>query len=378
MNIAVLCYHRVGGSGIVAFEIGCALSQRNHTIHFVGIEPPFRFGKKGCDRLRFHKVDIYECPVFDYTPYILAMASQLSELIIEEKIDVVHSHYALPHAVAAHLARDISGRPVRCVTTLHGTDVTMVGADPRLKSVTRHTILTSDVVTAVSSFLKDETEAIFDIPPGKISTVYNFVNTTFFNPGLKSQFDIDKGDKAIVVHMSNLRPVKAPLDVIRIFHKLLGKVHRPLELWIVGEGPMLGGMKDFAAALGIAGRVRFLGARTDVGPLLANADLFLLPSEQESFGLAALEAMACGVPVVATRAGGLPEVIEDGVSGALFTKGDIEEGAERAAEILVDPELAGSIRAAALDTVNGKFREEPIIDCYERLYLGAPCPQPVR
>jgi len=151
-----------------------------------------------------------------------------------------------------------------------------------------------------------------------------------------------------------------------------------LELWIVGEGPMLGGMKDFAAALGIAGRVRFLGARTDVGPLLANADLFLLPSEQESFGLAALEAMACGVPVVATRAGGLPEVIEDGVSGALFTKGDIEEGAERAAEILVDPELAGSIRAAALDAVNGKFREEPIIDCYERLYLGAPCPQPVR
>jgi len=383
MNIAVLCYHRVGGSGIVAFEIGCAMSQRGHTVHFVGIEPPFRFGKAGCDRLRFHKVNIYECPVFDYTPYILATASQLSEIIAAEKIDVIHSHYALPHAVAAHLARDISGRQVRCITTLHGTDVTMVGADPSLKSITRHTLLVSDVVTAVSHFLRKETETIFDVPSGRIYTVYNFVNTAFFNPGMKSQMETDKalsdkGDKAVVLHMSNLRPVKAPLDVIRIFRKLLERVHRPLELWIVGEGPLQGQMRDFAAALGIAGSVRFFGARNEVGPLLANADLFLLPSDQESFGLAALEAMACGVPVVATRAGGLPEVIEDGVSGALFDKGDIEAGAERAAEILVDRDLAESMRAAAFEIVNGRFREDAIIDRYEQLYTGAPCRETVR
>ena len=377
MNIAVLSYHRVGGSGVVAYEIGSAMAcKKGHTVHFLGLEPPFRFGENGCHRLRFHRIDLFDCPVFDFTPYILAMASQLSDVIREYDIDVIHSHYALPHAVAAQMARDMSGRKAKCVTTLHGTDVTMVGSHPSMKNVTRHTIENSDVVTAVSHYLRNEAEKTFGVSRGKIQTVYNFVNTRFFNPELKGGMNVDKKGRDVVLHMSNLRPVKAPLDVVRIFHGIDRRLNRPLELWVVGEGPMESEMTQLAASLGIDDRVRFFGARKGVGPLIANADLFLLPSEQESFGLAALEAMACGVPVVATSAGGLPEVIDDGVSGLLFEKGNVDDAVEKATRLLSDTELHKNIRDAGLKSVVEKFNLDRIVQEYEDLYRSSPnCPR---
>jgi len=371
MNIAILNYHSVGGSGVVAYEIGSAMAEKKgHQVHFMGLAPPFRFKEDFSNKLRFHRVSLREYPVFDFTPYTLALASQLAEVIEVHNIDVIHSHYALPHAVAALLARDILGRKVKCVTTLHGTDITVVGAHPSMKNITRYAIQNSDVVTAVSRYLKEETETTMGIAPGKIQTVYNFVNTRFFNPGLKGTMHIDKKDRTAVLHMSNLRAVKGPVDVIRIFHGLTRALDRPLELWIVGEGPLQSEMATMASSLGIEDHVRFFGTCSIVGPLIANADLFLMPSRQESFGLGALEAMACGVPVVASRAGGLPEVIDDGVTGLLFEKGNVNDAVEKASRLISDTELCDNIRGAALRSVEQKFNADTIIQQYEDLYLN--------
>ncbi|MCX6584117.1 MAG: N-acetyl-alpha-D-glucosaminyl L-malate synthase BshA [Candidatus Aminicenantes bacterium] len=374
MNIVILCYHRIGGSGVVAYEIGRAMAEeRGHTVHFMGLEPPFRLKDDDSGRMQFHKVQVKEYPVFDYQPYDLALASQLSILIKHFRIDVIHSHYALPHAVSALLARDISGKKsVRCVTTLHGTDITVVGAHPGMMDITRYAIEKSDVATAVSNSLVRDSEMVLGVTPGKIKTVYNFVNPKFFNPSLKPG-DCENGkNKIIILHVSNLRAVKRPLDVIKIFHGIYKAMEgrRPVELRVVGEGPLQYEMMDEVEKLGLESHVQFLGVRSNIGAVMACCQLLLLPSQQESFGLAALEAMACGVPVAASRVGGLPEVIDDGRSGVLFTVGNTDEAAEKAVKLLKDRELYDAVRLAGIDTALEKFAMNKIVDQYEALYRG--------
>ncbi len=370
MNIAILSYHRIGGSGIVAYEIGRAMAEeRGHNVHFIGLEPPFRLKDRYNDKIQFHKVWLKEYPVFDFQPYAMALASQLSEIIIRENIDIIHSHYALPHAVSALLAKDISGRDVKCVTTLHGTDITVVGAHPTMMNITKYAIEKSDAVTAVSNSLIRDSESRLGIEKGKIKCIYNFVNTEFFNSGLNT--DIAKEmDKRIIMHVSNLRPVKSPGDVIRIFHKLEEEMQDQLELWIVGEGPLQYEMISLTEELKIREKVRFIGICSNLGGLIASSDLMILPSREESFGLVALEAMACGVPVLASRVGGLPEVIEDGVSGFLFGHGNVDEAAEKGLRILKGKNYYDGIVKEGLKTANEKFSMKKIVTQYEELYLS--------
>jgi N-acetyl-alpha-D-glucosaminyl L-malate synthase BshA len=369
MNIAILCYHRIGGSGIVAYEIGRAMAEeKGHTVHFMGLEPPFRLKDSDSEKMKFHGVCVKEYPVFDFQPYSLALASQLSTIIKRYGIDVIHSHYALPHAVSALLARDISGKPVKCVTTLHGTDITVIGAHPSMTDITRYAIEKSDVVTAVSNSLVKDTEKKLGITPGKIKTVYNFVNPKYFNPSLRPTDCEGREDKTVILHISNLRAVKRPLDVIKIFHGIYKAMDQPMELRIVGEGPLQYDMEVLVEKLGIERHVRFMGVRSDIGVVIACADLLLLPSQEESFGLAALEAMACGVPVVASRVGGLPEVIDDGRSGFLFSVGNTDEAAEKAVKLLENLEAYYSVQKEALKDAEQKFGMTKIVDQFEALY----------
>ncbi|MBN2534884.1 MAG: N-acetyl-alpha-D-glucosaminyl L-malate synthase BshA [Spirochaetales bacterium] len=370
MKIAILNYHTIGGSGIVAYEIGRVMAEeRGHEVHFVGLEPPFRLEENLHKNLHFHRIWIHEYPVFTYPPYTLALVSQLAEIIKIHNIDVIHSHYALPHAIAAILARDVSKRKVTCVTTLHGTDITIVGAHPAMKMITCYAIEKSDVVTAVSHFLKKETERIFNVCTGKIECVYNFINPRTFNPEMRSNKE-DNSEKKIIMHISNLRPIKRPLYVIRIFHKMLKAKAMPMELWVIGDGPGKTDMMIMAEELSIQDKVKFLGVKHPVGPLIARADLMLIPSVTESFGMAALEAMACGVPVVATNTGGIPEVIEDGVSGLLFDLEDIDGAADKAISLLTDKTLSSRIREQGINVAFEKFDYIKIIEKYEKLYMG--------
>lgn len=376
MNIAILCYHKIGGSGIVAYEIGRAMAEdKGHTVHFMGLEPPFRLKEDDSDNMRFHRVNVKEYPVFDFQPYSLALASQLSTLIKRACIDVIHSHYALPHAVSALLARDISGKKkLKCVTTLHGTDITVVGAHPSMMDITRYAIEKSDVVTAVSNSLVRDSETKLGITPGKIKTVYNFINPKFFNPSMRPPDCLERRGKVALLHISNLRAVKRPLDVITIFFKIFEAMGgtcngMPLQLHVVGEGPLQYEMINLAEKLGIEDHVKFLGVRGDIGRVIACSNLMLLPSREESFGLVALESMACGIPVVASSVGGLPEVIEDGRSGLLFPVGDTDAAAEKAVKLLSDRPLYDSMKKEAQKTAMEKFDMNKIVDQYEALYM---------
>jgi len=369
MNIAILNYHRVGGSGVVAYEIGRAMAEeRGHRVHFIGLEPPFRLRDNFFDCVTFHKVDLQEYPVFDYQPYSLALASQLSEIILKYNIDVIHSHYALPHAVSALLAREISGKKVKLVTTLHGTDITIIGAHPSMMNISRYAITQSDVVTAVSNSLKKDTEEKLGIKKGKIHTIYNFINTEDFNPGLKKVDLSFCRDTIMILHISNLRPVKAPLDVIRIFHGISQRVDKQVRLCIFGEGPLQSEMVKLSEELGISDQVNFLGIFHNLGALIATSRLMLLPSLQESFGLVALEAMACGVPVIASRVGGLPEVINDGVDSCLFELGNLDEAIEKSVRLLEDTTGYQQMSKNAVHTATSKFSRVEIINQYEKLY----------
>lgn len=369
MKIVILCYHRIGGSGIVAYEIGRAMAEdKGHEVHFMGLEPPFRLKDNRSAKMKFHKVHVKEYPVFDYQPYDLALASQLSTLIKRCGIDVIHSHYALPHAVSALLARDISGLPVKLVTTLHGTDITVVGAHPSMTEITCYGIRKSDVVTAVSDSLAQDTAKKLCTCRGCIKTVYNFVNPRYFHPGLRQPRAANKKDKFILLHASNLRAVKRPLDVIEIFNHVYKKLGNRVELQIVGEGPLQYDMINRVDELGIEKYVRFLGVRSDIGTAIASADLLVLPSQQESFGLVALEAMACGVPVIASRVGGLPEVIDNGRTGMLFDVGNTQEAAQRALDLIEDKERYLYVQQQALQDATTKFAMEKIVDQYEALY----------
>ena len=369
LNIGVACHSTYGGSGIVASELGLALAERGHQLHFVSHSLPFRV-PHGQENTSFHEVDVTSYPLFKYPPYTLALATKLLDIHRRQALDLVHVHYAIPHAISAWLflqMLEAEDRP-RVITTLHGTDITLVGLDPSFFEITRFSLDRSDAVTAVSDYLAEETRSQFQ-PRGPVDVIPNFIDSELFRPDLRdeclrSRFVPPGG--LLLGHLSNFRPVKRVLDVIRAFDIL----HRSLSvhLLMIGEGVDLEPARNLVEELGLSQHVTFLGAVLDVARYLAQLDLFMLPSEYESFGLAALEAMSCGVPVVTSRAGGLPEVVEDGVAGLLCKVGDPECLAQTAFEILQDEERRSEMGRAARRSAVERFPRDRVVDQYEAYY----------
>ena len=370
LNLGIVCHPAYGGSGVVASELGLELAARGHHVHFFSHSLPFRV-PDAHPNTYFHEVEVTSYPLFKYPPYTLALATKLAEVCRKQPLDVLHVHYAIPHAVAAWLCTQMlpPGQRPATITTLHGTDITLVGLDNSFFEITRFSLDQSDGITAVSDQLAGETLRLFSTGrPVKI--IPNFVDSNKFTPELRSQSRrsaFARPGEFLLGHISNFRPVKRVLDVIRTFHIL----HRslPAHLMMIGEGVDLEPARNLAAELGILEHVTFMGPVDRVPEVLSQLDLFLLPSEYESFGLAALEAMACGVPVVASRTGGLPEVIEDGKCGYLCEVGDVRTMAERAAELLGDKQKITRFSAAARERARNEFEPSRIVDIYEDFYL---------
>jgi len=366
MNIGITCYPTYGGSGVVATELGKALAERGHSVHFISYALPMRLsGYVG--NLMFHEVEMSSYPLFDFPLYTLALASKMVEVTRYEKLDILHCHYAIPHAASAYLARQmLKPTPIKIVTTLHGTDITLVGLEPSFLPVMRLSIEESDGVTAVSRFLKEKTITNYGINKA-IEVIPNFVDIHKYartpNPDVQSQC-APHGEK-ILVHTSNFRPVKRVPDVIRIFHKVLEKIESRLIL--VGDGPERSICEHLTRELGIHERVKFLGRQPDFIDVLSSADLFLMPSQSESFGLSALEAMACEVPVISSSVGGLPELNLHGQTGYIAEIGDVDRMARYAIELLSNPAkhrlFAQASRARALE-----FDSAKVITQYEQMY----------
>jgi N-acetyl-alpha-D-glucosaminyl L-malate synthase BshA len=372
MNVGIICYASMGGSGIVATELGQALADRGHDVHVISADQPFRLGTFH-PGLVFHQVNTPSYPLFREPQYVLSLTNTVVQVAREQGLDIIHAHYAVPHAVAAMLARQVlaaSGRAAapRVVTTLHGTDITVVGADSSYSEIVAYSIDQSDGVTAVSESLRAATYR--ELPVRRpIDVIPNFLDCQIYHR-------IDAGDLRrryaggdavrVVMHMSNFRPVKRIDTVVRVFARIGASM--PAVLLLAGDGPELATARRLARELGVAERVHFLGAQENVMPLLSMADLFLLPSEQESFGLAALEAMACEVPVVASNAGGLPELIDHGTTGFLHPVGAVEAMAESGMALLADSALHDRIAAAALRRVRQRFCAEKIVPMYEAHY----------
>ena len=369
MKIGITCYPTYGGSGAVATNLGLELAERGHEVHFISYDQPFRLAHFH-ERIFFHEVEMEDYPLFKHPPYSLALAVALHDAVRKHELDLVHVHYAIPHATSAWVACEMlkGERDLKIVTTLHGTDITLVGLHPSFQAITQFSILRSHGLTAVSDFLKRETVRDFSVPESRIEVVPNFVNTRIYRPGLEPchRATLAPDGEKIVMHISNFRPVKRVEDVVEIFARVLGEI--PSRLVLVGDGPDLPRARVKVEELGIRDRVVFLGEYTPVQELLSCSDLFLLPSMSESFGLAALEAMACGSPVVASRVGGLPEVIMDGETGYLCEAGDIDEMAAASIKILSDDkhrkELSDAGRAFAVK----HFSSECIVPQYEEYY----------
>jgi N-acetyl-alpha-D-glucosaminyl L-malate synthase BshA len=379
LKIGILCHPTYGGSGIVATELGLALAERGHHIHFVSHALPFRL-PEGHPNTFFHEVGVTTYPLFKYPPYSHVLSGTLVDLCRREMLDVIHAHYAIPHALCAYLCRQILGTSTpRIVTTLHGTDITLIGIDSSFREITRFGIQQSDAVTAVSEYLADATVSRFD-PGVDIRVIPNFIDPERFSPRLRSaerRARFAEPGEVLIGHLSNFRPVKRIPDVIRTFHRVQKKI--PARLLLMGEGVGVESAKYLAAELGLSERVLFLGPLTQVAEILAQLDLFLLPSEYESFGLAALEAMACGVPVVGTRTGGIPEVVEDGVSGLLCEVGDYPCMAARAIELLEHPSVAAAMGERARAEAVERYPQERVVERYEALYgevLAGPAGRP--
>ena len=372
MNIAIVCYASVGGSGIVATELAKSLSERGHAVHLVSSDAPFRLGEFHAG-LVFHRVATPAYPLFREPQYLLSLANRVVQLSREFRFDVVHAHYAIPHATAAYLARQIlaaGGGPVpKVITTLHGTDITLLGSDTSYSETVAFSIDQSDGVTAVSESLKAETYRVLSVRR-PIEVIPNFLDCDFHcrrpHPDLRARLcPPDRFDK-LVIHMSNFRPVKRADSVVRIFARVREQVRA--KLLLVGDGPDLDLALRVAREEGIEGAVEALGEQDQVVPLLSIADLFLLPSVQESFGLAALEAMACEVPVVASRVGGLSEVIEHGHNGFLHDPEDLDAMAASGIALLTDETLHAKMAGAAVRTAQGRFCVDRIVPRYERYY----------
>ncbi|BBM89143.1 N-acetyl-alpha-D-glucosaminyl L-malate synthase [Spirochaetota bacterium] len=364
----------MGGSGIIAHEIAHEMARRyGHTIHFVGLQPPYRMDQisnQCTDQVRFHKIILKPYDVFDFQPYVMALASQLSQLIKKYDIEIIHSHYAIPHALAGILAKQIANcTNVRTVTTLHGTDVTIVGSDVTMKPVTRYSILNSNYVVAVSQYLKDITVKLLDIPQEKIEVIPNFINPARLpNEPKCAQLYKDPMQKKLILHSSNLRKIKAPMDVIEIYDKMVKRGLKNSELAILGDGPYKKEMIARVAELGLTKHVLFLGERKVIYEELCKANLFLLPSRGEAFGLAALEAMACGVPVVAADMGGIREVIDHGLNSYLFSEGKLDEAAVLGMKLLNDIDLYNKISKQAILSSLSKFPIAKVMAAYENIY----------
>jgi N-acetyl-alpha-D-glucosaminyl L-malate synthase BshA len=368
MRIAIVCYPTFGGSGVLATELGKALAEKGHQVHFITYQQPVRLNEFNAN-IFYHEVRVTNYPLFDYPPYETALSSTMVDVISNNNIDLLHVHYAIPHASAAYLAKKIleeKGKKIPVITTLHGTDITLVGRDKTFAPVVAFSINQSDAITAVSQNLSDETYKIFDIKKD-IEVIHNFVDVNRFH---KKPFDafrkvIAPNGERILVHASNFRKLKRVQDVVRIFAEVNKKI--PGKLLFVGDGPERPVAEDLCRELNLCDEIRFVGRQEQMEEILAVADLFLLTSDYESFGLAALEAMAAGVPVISTNVGGLPEINLNGVTGFLSDVGDIKGMSEHAIEILQNDTVLKKFKANAAAQAK-KFDIHNIVPKYEALY----------
>jgi N-acetyl-alpha-D-glucosaminyl L-malate synthase BshA len=371
MKIGITCYPTYGGSGVLASELGKFLAKHGHEVHFITSTIPYRLQREFQERIYFHTVDMEPYPLFEHPPYDLALAAKMKDVFVSEGLDVLHVHYAIPHAISAYLAAQlIKPAPMPIVTTLHGTDITLVGQEKSFFDITRFGINESTVVTAVSDYLKRETERVFS-PAKPVERVHNFVDLALFR---HQAFGCHRSNFAspgqvVYIHVSNFRPVKRIPDVIRIFAKAREQVDGVLVL--VGEGPMLREAKELATQLGVQKHVRYLGKQLDIVSILGCSDVLLFPSEVESFGLAPLEAMACELPVVASDSGGIPEVVTHGVDGFLAPVGDIDAMAAHAVALGRDKELRAAMGKAGRRSAVTRFHPDLIVPRYEALYKRA-------
>jgi len=368
LNVGITCYPVAGGSGIVATELGIKLAERGHHVHFIAYALPFRL-QTFKPNLFFHEVDTVSYQLFKYPPYTLTLAAKMAEISCEYNLDVLHVHYAIPHATAAFLAKQLAGD--RCtpaiITTLHGTDITLVGADESFYDITRFSIQSSDGITAVSKYLADETVREFKIDK-HIEVIPNFIDSERFIPTTTccGRSEFAEPHEKLLCHISNFRPVKRASDVIEIFTRVSQKL--PARLLLIGEGPDTMLVRRAVKKNGLNGKVTFLGSQAKVEDILPLADLFLCPSEEESFGLAALEALACGVPVIGSAGTGLTEVVDHGVDGFLYPVADTKSMAEAAIDLLSNEFNLSEFKKRATERAHKEFNAEKVVDHYEQHY----------
>ena len=371
MKIGITCYPTYGGSGVVATELGIELAQRGHQVHFITYSPPFRLNDTQHPNICYHEVEVSNYPLFEYPPYDLALATRMAEVAEIYDLDLLHVHYAIPHSVSALLARQMlqkAGRRLPFVTTLHGTDITLVGADRSYLPITRFSIEESDGVTAISHYLRELTIKEFEVQ-NPIQVIWNFVNCDIYQRDVgarRRRLEFASPEERLLVHLSNFRPVKRLTDVIEIFDRVQQKL--PAKLLLIGDGPERSKAEWLAVKKGIHKRVIFVGKQDRVHEKLAMADVLLLPSQLESFGLVALEAMACEVVPVATRVGGVPEVVDHGETGFLAEVGDVDTMANYALELLTDEARLRAMGQEGRKRARARFCSENIIPQYENYY----------
>jgi N-acetyl-alpha-D-glucosaminyl L-malate synthase BshA len=369
MKIGIVCYPTFGGSGVVATELGMALADKGHEVHFITYNQPVRLDFIS-HNLHFHEVLLEEYPLFQYQPYELALSTKMVEVVEKHKLEVLHVHYAIPHAYAAYMAKQMlkeKGIHIKVVTTLHGTDITLVGSHPNYKTAVEFSINNSDVVTAVSKNLKETTNKLFNIKTA-IKVIYNFIDVEKYDSANQEEckrIALANPDERILTHVSNFRPVKRTEDVIRVFNKVQKEI--PAKLLMVGDGPERAKTEQLVNELGISDKVIFLGNSNEVAKILCYSDVFLLPSETESFGLAALEAMAANTPVISTNTGGLPEVNIHGETGFLSNLGDVNDMAKNTLSILKDDATLLQFKQNAKEHTK-QFALENILPVYEDIY----------
>ena len=371
MKIGITCYPTYGGSGVVATELGIELAARGHQIHFITYSQPFRLTGREAN-IHFHEVTVTNYPLFEHPPYDLALATRMADVAEFYSLDLLHVHYAIPHSVSALLAKQMladRNRNLPIITTLHGTDITLVGLDPSYLPITRFGIIRSDGVTSISSHLRDRTREAFGIT-SEINVIRNFVNCDIYarKPDLVAAMRprFAQPGERLIVHLSNFRAVKRVQDAVEVFARISREL--PARLMLIGDGPDRSLAEQLALRFNIQDRIHFLGKQDNVNELLPLADLMLMPSEMESFGLAALEAMACSVPAIATRVGGVPELIEDQVNGLLFAVGDVDSMASAAITLLRDEVRLNQLAAAARKTAEDRFSSSSVIPIYEDYY----------
>lgn len=365
MKIGILCHSTYGGSGVVASELGKLLARRGHQVHFVTVGHPFRLASFE-PNIFIHEVAAFHHPLFKVPPYFLTQVTKTVEVLRHHKLDLLHAHYAVPHSLGAHLARQIAARHVPVITTLHGTDTSLVGAHEEFYELTRYSLEASDLVTVVSKFLAKQTQGTFEYQR-ELPVIYNFVDTEVFQPTDRSlRQQLTPQGEALLVHLSNFRPLKRVLDVIKVFHRV--RQQQPARLVMIGDGPEMPAAEKLANQLGLTEDILFLGQQDTVAPLLAAADVMLFPSCCESFGLAALESLSCGVPVIATTSGGIPEVVRQGEVGFLTGVGQVEEMAKYTLMLLNDEVLRKKMSQQAREYVLSEFKAERWVERYEKIY----------